>query len=73
MVRDSTAQEVKMTNQLLGGNMELYISIALGIFLGEIGKRVIYQVEDWIWKFKRRNNPIRLQELLSNLDGKEVL
>ena len=71
MVRDSTAQEVKMTNQLLGGNMELYISIALGIFIGEIGKKVINLIEDWIWNFKRRNNPSRLEELLANLDGKD--
>jgi len=36
--------------------MELYLSIALGIFIGEIGKKFLYHLEEWIWKFRHRND-----------------
>jgi hypothetical protein len=35
--------------------MELYISIALGIMLGELGKELIYRIQNLWWSFRNRN------------------
>ena len=35
--------------------MELYISIALGIILGELGKELIYRIQNLWWSFRNRN------------------
>jgi hypothetical protein len=35
--------------------MELYLSIALGIVLGELGKELLYRIQNLWWSFKNRN------------------
>lgn len=52
--------------------MELYIAIAIGIALGEIGKRLIWLGEELIWKFKNREKGKRFN-LVPALDDEELL
>ena len=35
--------------------MELYVSIAIGIMLGELGKELLYRIQNLWWSFKNRN------------------
>ena len=35
--------------------MELYLSIALGIVLGELGKELLYRIQNLWWSLKNRN------------------
>ncbi len=35
--------------------MELYLSIAIGIVLGELGKELIYRIQNALWSLKNRN------------------
>jgi hypothetical protein len=35
--------------------MELYISIAIGIVLGELGKELLYRIQNAWWSFKNRS------------------
>ena len=35
--------------------MELYLSIAVGIVLGELGKELLYRIQNLWWSFKNRN------------------
>ena len=37
--------------------MELYVSIAVGIMLGEVGKELIYRIQNAWWTFKHRKDP----------------
>ncbi len=35
--------------------MELYVSIAIGIMLGELGKELLYRIQNALWSLKNRN------------------
>jgi hypothetical protein len=50
--------------------MELYISIALGIMLGELGKELLYRIQNALWSLKNRN---RLKAGTFNWDTEELL
>ena len=51
--------------------MELYLAIALGITLGELGKELIYRIQNGLWTLKNRNNP--KYQWLKDLDNDEEL
>lgn len=59
--------------------MELYISIALGIMLGELSKELIYRIQNLWWSFKNRNklrsfkNRNKLKPDFFNWDTEELL
>ena len=50
--------------------MELYISIAVGIMLGELGKELLYRIQNALWSLKNRN---RLKAGTFNWDTEELL
>ena len=50
--------------------MELYLSIALGIILGELGKELLYRIQNLWWSFKNRN---KLKTALYKWDTEELL
>ena len=50
--------------------MELYLSIALGIVLGELGKELIYRIQNLWWSFRNRN---KLKPDFFNWDTEELL
>lgn len=35
--------------------MELYVSIAIGIMLGELGKELIYRIQNALWSLKKHD------------------
>ena len=48
--------------------MSLYLAIALGITIGEIGKLVINEAERLIWNLRHRNRKSTLHSLLEAYD-----
>lgn len=50
--------------------MELYLSIALGIVLGELGKELLYRIQNLWWSLKNRN---KLKPVLYKWDTEELL
>lgn len=53
--------------------MELYLAIALGLTLGELGKKIIWAAEEQIWKFKNKDKPSFLNAWLKDLEDDEEL
>lgn len=54
--------------------MELYLAIALGLTLGELGKKIIWATEEQIWKFRhRKDKPSFLDTWLKDLEDDEEL
>ena len=54
--------------------MELYLAIALGVTLGEVGKRIIWAIEELMWKFKhRKHEPSFLSKWIENAEDDEEL
>lgn len=54
--------------------MELYLAIALGLTLGELGKKIIWTTEEQIWKLKHRNDkPSPFARWAMSLDDEEEL
>ena len=52
--------------------MELYVSIAIGIMLGELGKEIIYRIQNAWWTLKNRNKP-KYQSLKDLNNDEELL
>jgi hypothetical protein len=50
--------------------MELYLSIAVGIVLGELGKELLYRIQNLWWSLKNRN---KLKPVLYKWDTEELL
>lgn len=52
--------------------MELYLAIAIGVTLGELGKKLIWLFEDLAWRFRTRKNPDRYR-FVPGLDEEKLL
>ena len=54
--------------------MELYVSIAVGIMLGELGKEIIYRIQNAWWTFRHRKDPKHgLRKWLEDTEDTEEL
>ena len=54
--------------------MELYVSIAVGIMLGELGKEIIYRIQNAWWTIRHRKDPKHwLRKWLEDTEDTEEL